>query len=410
MHRSTDERIVAGVAAGMAHRLGLDPVLVRTAFVVLAFAGGVGVLAYGVAWAITPSAPTSTTADGRTSSPQHSVAFGLIVLGVLLLLRHLGLWFGDVVVFPLLLAAAGSAIVWTRSDGTDRDRWSRAATRHADSAVSAVISRPVSPARLVIGTVLVGTGIAGFLAANEGLAALRDLGLAVVATLIGTALLLGPWLWRLSAQLGAERRERIRQEERAELAAHLHDSVLQTLALIQRSGDQPRRMVALARRQERELRSWLYGRHDDLVAPSNLEAAVAEIAEEVEATHDLSVDVVVVGDAPIDDDVRALLGALREACVNTAKHADIDTVAVYVEAEPDVVTAFVRDRGAGFDPAAVSADRHGIRASIVGRLARHGGRARVSSSPGTGTEVELTLPRAQPAAAATTPDTPEEAP
>jgi len=291
-----------------------------------------------------------------------------------------------------MLAAAGSAIVWTRSDGTDRDRWSAAATRHAGRAVTTITTRPVSPARLVVGTVFVATGIAGFIAVNEGVGAFGQLGLAVVATLAGMALLAGPWMWRLIVQLRAERRERIRQEERAELAAHLHDSVLQTLALIRRSGDQPRRMVALARRQERELRSWLYGQHQ-LGAPVDLTAAVEGVAEEVEAAHDLAVEAVVVGDAEVDDGLRALLSAVREACTNAAKHAGVDTVSVFVEADPRSVTASVRDRGAGFDPATVPGDRRGIRESILGRLERHGGHAELTSAPERGTEVELVLPR-----------------
>lgn len=380
------------MAGGLAQRLGVDPLLLRIAFVALSLAGGAGILLYGLAWALLPL-DSGGRAPRRRATLQQSAALALILLGVLLLLRRLGLWFGDTLVWPVLLAAAGSAIVWLRSEDTDRARWSRAASRLPGNAVTAAASGPVSPVRVVIGTILVATGVAGFLAANEGLTALRDLGIAVVAGVVGVVLLFGPWLWRLTDQLGAERRERIRQEERAELAAHLHDSVLQTLALIQRSSEQPRRMVALARRQERELRSWLYGQQSDLSAPATLEAAVEAVAEEVEAVHDLAIEVVVVGDAPVDDRVRALLAATREACVNAAKHADVDGIAVYVEVEDERITAYVRDRGGGFDPEAIPPDRHGIRESIVGRLRRHGGHARVWSSPGSGTEVELTVPR-----------------
>ncbi len=391
--RSAEDRVVAGVAGGLARRLGVDPLLLRIAFVVLSLAGGTGVLLYGLAWVFVPLDDTTVRAPRRAATLQQSAALGLIVLGLLLFLRRLGLWFGDGLVWPVLLAAVGSAIVWLRSDDTDRSRWSRAAGRLPGSARSAAASSPVSPARVVVGTILVATGVAGFLAANEGLTALPELGLAVVAGVVGVALLFGPWLWRLTDQLGVERRERIRQEERAELAAHLHDSVLQTLALIQRSADHPRRMVALARRQERELRSWLYGEQDDLAAPATLDAALEALAEEVEAVHDLTVEVVTVGDTPIDERVRALLAATREACVNAAKHADVTQVAVYVEVEPDTITAFVRDRGVGFDPDAAPADRQGIRESIVGRLRRHGGRADISSSLGAGTEIELSIPR-----------------
>jgi signal transduction histidine kinase len=359
---------------------------------VLALAGGIGVLLYGVLWATTELGRTTPIEEPPPSSTQQAVALGLIVLGALLLLRLAGLWFGDAIVWPVALAGLGSALVWVRSDDADRSRWTRATARLPRAPLAAAGAGRVSPTRVIVGTVLVAAGVGGFLAANEGLQALGDLALAVTAAFGGLVLLFGPWLWRLLEQLGAERRERIRHEERAELAAHLHDSVLQTLALIQRSADQPRRMVALARRQERELRSWLYGQQDG--APTiTLSAAVEGIAEEVEAIHDLSVEVVVVGDAPMDEHLRALLAATREACVNAAKHSGADEVSVYVEVEDDAVHAFVRDRGVGFDPATVPADRRGIRGSISGRLERHGGYGRVASFPGEGTEVELCVPR-----------------
>jgi signal transduction histidine kinase len=213
--------------------------------------------------------------------------------------------------------------------------------------------------------------------------------------LVGAAVVLAPWLDRIGRQLNAERDERIRSEERAAVAAHLHDSVLQTLALIQRSADDPRRTVTLARRQERQLRSWLYG---DTAEPAALSRAVATVAVEVEETHDVDVDPVVVGDAPVDDQLAGLVAALREAVVNAAKHAGVEEVSVYVEVEPDAVSAFIRDRGKGFDPAVVPSDRHGIAASIVARMQRLGGEAEIDAAPGHGTEVRLRLPR-QPAAA-----------
>ncbi|MFA9431458.1 PspC domain-containing protein [Egicoccus sp. AB-alg2] len=389
-------RIIGGVAAGLGARLGVDPVLIRIVFVVLSLAGGAGVLLYGVLWAFTSIGSATPVEGRRPASLQQAAALGLITLGVLFLLRELGLWFGDSLVFPVALAAIGSAIVWTRGDEADRTRWSRVTARiPGGHALATATSGPASPVRLLIGTLLVAGAVAGFLAAQDGLGALRDLGFAVVAALGGLALLFGPWLWGLVDQLGLERRERIRQEERAELAAHLHDSVLQTLALIQRSADQPRRMVALARRQERELRSWLYGQRDSLHQQTSLQAAAEQVVEEVEAVHDLQIDVVVVGDAPLDDRVLALLAAMREACVNAAKHAGVATASVYVEVEDDQVTAFVRDRGDGFELATVPEHRRGVRDSIIGRLDRHGGHGRVWSTPGEGTEIELCVPRSR---------------
>jgi signal transduction histidine kinase/phage shock protein PspC (stress-responsive transcriptional regulator) len=404
--RRREGRLLGGVAAGIAQRVEVDVLLVRIGFVVLTAAGGLGVAAYLLLWLLLPEEPgdtsTSTTASDRAApfgagplTPRRLVALGLMALGGLLLVRRLGLWLGDGLVWPLVLVAAGSAIVWARGVGDAGARASRPSG--SGTPLASVVSAPVSPLRIALGTLLALAGIAGFLAANVTLSAVRDLVLALIAATIGLGLLLAPWLWRLGTQLTQERRERIRQEERAELAAHLHDSVLQTLALIQRASDEPRRMVALARRQERELRSWLYS---DGAARGHrtLAAAVRALGDEVESVHGLEVEVVVVGDAERDARLDALLGAIREACVNAAKHADVDAVDVYVEVEDDAVVAFVRDRGVGFDPDAVAVDRHGIRESIVRRVERHAGTAHVLSRPGEGTEVELRVPREREAA------------
>jgi signal transduction histidine kinase len=208
----------------------------------------------------------------------------------------------------------------------------------------------------------------------------------------GLTVVFGPYLGRLARELGDERRERVRTEERDAMAAHLHDSVLQTLALVQRRADQPREVVALARAQERELRAWLYGRAGEREADS-FAAAVEAIAAEIEAMHGIDVDVVTVGDCPVAGDVLALLAATREAIVNAAKHSGADAVSVYVEVEPAKVGVSVRDRGKGFDPATVPDDRRGIADSIRARLQRHGGKATVTSAPGEGTEVELEVRR-----------------
>jgi signal transduction histidine kinase len=265
------------------------------------------VLAYGALWVFTDVGAIAPRHRPPRRSAQQAVALGLIVLGLLLLLRQ-----ARALVRRRVGVAgrAGSARLGDRLGAQRRRRPPPvvAGGRPAPPRPAAGGRRPpgvAGPRRRRDGARRGGVG--GFLAANEGLRALSDLGLAVLAALGGFLLLFGPWLWRLVEQLGTERRERIRHEERAELAAHLHDSVLQTLALIQRSSDQPRRMVALARRQERELRSWLYGQ--DGGGQLTLGEAVEEVAEEVEAIHDLSVEVVVVGDATVDDRLRALLAA-----------------------------------------------------------------------------------------------------
>ena len=215
--------------------------------------------------------------------------------------------------------------------------------------------------------------------------------LAVLVVVVALTLILAPWWLRLVRGLTAERAERIRSQERAELAAHLHDSVLQTLALVQKRAGDPRAVANLARRQERELRAWLDGGRPD--PGESLASALEAAAAEVEETHGVPIDVVAVGDAPVDERATALVAAAREALVNAAKFAGGAPVQLYAEVGEDRTEVFVRDRGPGFDPAAVPDDRRGLRESIYGRMDRHGGRAVVHSSPGAGTEVELVIER-----------------
>jgi len=214
---------------------------------------------------------------------------------------------------------------------------------------------------------------------------------AIVVFGVGIGLVFGPWLWRLANDLAEERRERVRSQERAEVAAHLHDSVLHTLALVRRSADDPRRVVSLASRQERELRSWLSGRPS---APSrSLGGALDAIVGQVETDHGVPIEIVKVGDCELDVRIEALLAAAREAMVNAARHSGARSIDVYAEVDASRALVFVRDRGVGFDPDAVAANRHGVRDSIVGRMARHGGDAVIRSSAGEGTEIRLELPR-----------------
>jgi signal transduction histidine kinase len=207
--------------------------------------------------------------------------------------------------------------------------------------------------------------------------------------LVGALLLvLGPWVW----QLAHERTERIRMAERANVAARVHDSVLQTLALIQRHADDPVRVAAIARRQERELRRWLYGTGVD--GATTLDDALADAAADVEELHGVRIELASSGMVPLDERIEQLALAAREAMTNAAKFSGSDEIAVYAAADADTVSVFVRDRGRGFDPATVPADRRGIAESIEGRMRRAGGSATITSAPGEGTEVELTLARA----------------
>ncbi|MGH2784629.1 MAG: ATP-binding protein [Actinomycetota bacterium] len=389
--RSAGDRLVAGVAGGIAERLGVDATLIRLAFVVLSFAGGFGIIAYLVGWLI--GAERLAGNEAQPASPEHRsgprvvVPIAMVVTGLLLLLREVGLWLGDALVWSVGLAAFGSAIIWMRGDEAGKARFARFASRLGAADVLAGRSK----GRVAAGAVLVGAGMITFLVANTSLSSLGNVAFAVAVTVAGLGLILGPWIYGLFNQLATERRERIRSEERAEVAAHLHDSALQTLAMIQRAGS-PQEMVTLARVQERELRAWLYGRERN--GADTLSRAVDEMASRVEGLHRVKVETVVVGDVtPLDDRVRALVDAVGEATTNAAKHSGASVVSVYVEVGPESLTAFVRDEGSGFDASVLPADRRGIAESIVGRMQRHGGTAAVSSDQASGTEVRLVIPR-----------------
>jgi len=388
--RSRSDRIVAGVAAGIAERLRIDPVVIRLAFVVLAFAGGLGIVVYLLAWLIVPDTdPSADRPDGSATGVRQIVSVGLIVAGVMVLARKAGLWFSDPAAWSVGFVAFGSAILWTRTD-SGRARVARLASKLPRTRTDLLSGR--SKGRLAAGILLVVAGMGIFLAANTSLAALRNVAFGVMVTAIGLGLAFGPWMYELVRQLGSERRERIRSEERAEVAAHLHDSVLQTLAMIQRAPTREE-MTTLARGQERELRSWLYGRAPVAEGIETLRDALDAMAARVERMHRVAVDAVVVGDAPMDERLRALVDAAGEATTNAAKHSGAGTISVYAEVGDGTVNVFVRDEGAGFDAASMASDRRGISESIVGRMERNGGLATVSSTPAEGTEVHLELPR-----------------
>jgi signal transduction histidine kinase/phage shock protein PspC (stress-responsive transcriptional regulator) len=394
LRRSRANRIVAGVAGGVAEHLGLDPLVVRISFLALTLAAGFGAVVYVLLWVLAPSEPIDAAAPLQRRhlswpSLRQLLGGGFLVAGVLIVLLVTGFWSGENLAWPVTLAAIGFALLWAR--GSAEEGRGRLDLASIGTPLEALIRTPESRPRIIGGSVLILGGMVVFLAATTSLAAAANVILAVIVTTGGLALLAGPWLWRLANELIEERTSRIRTQARAEMAAHLHDSVLQTLALIQRAKE-PREMVTLARTQERDLRAWLYGR-----APSihgvRLHDAIDAMAGRLELAHQVKVEAVVVGDAELDDDLRALVSACNEAVLNAAKHAGVAEVSVYVEVEDDQVNAFVRDGGVGFHPDAVPDDRRGIADSIVQRMERHGGSAEIRSRPGAGTEVHLHLPR-----------------
>jgi len=393
------------VAAGIARHLDVPALAVRAFFVLTAVLGGLGVALYAGLWIFLPAAtPFERSTPGAESASRggrrpprigrvidKGPAIALVVLGfggVLLLESAIGSW---LLFWPVLLGVIGVALLWRQADEAQRERWLDTTGRL--DPVRMVFGRGgwASYARVAAGVVLVVVSFGLFTLRGGSAADARDLTVAFVVGIVGIAVVVGPWAYRLVTDLAAERAERVRTQERADVAAHLHDSVLQTLALIQRSADDPATVARLARAQERDLRSWLY---DDVGSPDETFAAALKAAlAEVEDDHGASVDVVVVGDAPLDATSAPVVAAAREAVTNAAKHAGTGRVDVYAEVGPDAIEVFVRDRGRGFVLDDVPGDRHGVRDSIMARMARHGGRAEVRSAPGEGTEVRLRQPR-----------------
>jgi signal transduction histidine kinase/phage shock protein PspC (stress-responsive transcriptional regulator) len=376
--RPREGRVLAGVALGVAHHLRQDPLVVRVAFVVLATAG-IGVVAYGLLWltmsVAEPGAapPPSDRRPWRPTSTRQWIGLLLGAVVAMVLLGQIASWGVSDLVLPLLLVAVGLAVIWRQLD-TDRS-----------------LDLPGGRWGLVGGIGLGAAGVVLLLATTGQLANARNGFAATLVILTGIVLATAPLWRRLLDSRDAERAARIRSEERAAVAAHLHDSVLQTLALIQRHADSPAAVARLARGQERELRTWLY---EPAVATGGTWAGlVAGMVAEVEGDHEFTVEPVVVGDVPLDDALVALGAATREALVNAAKHSGAPSADLYSEVAPERVSVFVRDRGKGFDPETVPDDRRGLRDSVTGRLDRVGGTATVRSAPGEGTEVELVLPR-----------------
>ena len=421
--RPTSGRVLAGVAAGLAAHLGLPVRLVRIALVIGVGLGGAGAVLYLWLWALVPSGqtppptlprplPTGTAVAPRTdpvpaptarsAASPGAVTAGRIadlVIGGLLLLaggalfsQRLGYDISLQVVLPVLVVLGGAVLAYTQLDEVERSRWASFAGGGTRGALLRVIA---GLCLVLIGVVLV--------VVQGDLASAGRVLVAAVAVLGGASVVLAPWGVRLWRDLDAERAARARESERAEIAAHLHDSVLQTLALIQRRSDDPVQVARLARAQERDLRSWLYG--GDPADAATVAAQVKAAAAEVEDWHGASIEVVVVGDQPADERSAALTAALKEAMVNAVKHGQPSSatpVQVYVEVGADGVEAFVRDRGPGFDPDAVPPDRIGVRESIIGRTERHGGSADVRSTPADGTEVRLRMPPSEATAGAGT--------
>jgi signal transduction histidine kinase len=384
LRRPLERAVVGGVCAGLSEKLGFEVRVLRVMMVMAATAGGLGVAAYALAWALIPIAAEREGGGRRRGAWREAAVIVVAVVALFTGARLAGSRIGDNL-WPLVVGVCGMALLWRpvvdSGPGANRRMTLREYLRPGQ----------IGAPRLIVGGLLVAFASAVLLHAVGVQHSLIKAvwAVAIIATVLG--LVVGPWMLRLVGSLSFERSARIREQERAELAAHLHDSVLQTLALIQKRASDPREVAGLARRQERELRSWLLGRpahaQQDSVA-----GALERAAAEVEELHRVPIEVVTVGDGPLHG-LEALVQAAREAMTNAAKFAGADHVDLYAEVQGQRTEVYVRDRGVGFELDAIPSDRRGVRESIVGRMDRHGGSASVRSRPGEGTEVELVMER-----------------
>lgn len=377
--RTSDGSVLGGVCAGLAAHLGVRVTYVRLAMVLLATVSGAGVLLYAALWVLTPSAPAEEGTP-RPAPGEHRRGVMLLVVGAVasVLSFMFATATGLNVIVPVLVVAVGAMLVWQQYD-----RGGKMSPRSV-----------FDWARVTAGATLVVVGLAMVVLGQVEFAALRSSLLAVAVTLVGVGLLSVPVGLRLWRSLEVERAARIRESERIDIASHLHDSVLQTLTLIQKRSDDSAEVSRLARRQERELRQWLFGAESRMSSgAATVAGSVEVIVGDIEDAYGLRVDQVVVGgDVPVGEAGEAVLGAVREALVNVAKHAGVDTADVFVENDGRVLSAFVRDRGGGFDPHAVDDDRHGLAQSIRHRVESRGGTVTVRSTLGRGTEIGIEMP------------------
>lgn len=397
MRRGRDNRLVGGVAAGISARTGFDVTVVRTVFVLATLAGGFGAAAYVVAWLLVPAVGENSNIASKALTDRRGIALvaGLVSLLVVVLLIASALgasWLGSLA-WPLVIVVAGLVLIWRNAPPDEQAVVQQVAEPLLGWSANHKRSRIVL--RVSAAVIMLAGGLLILLSGRPSHAELRPLG-GVALVIAAIVVVLGPWWLRIARDLVVERQARARAEERADMAARVHDSVLQTLALIQRRAGEPRQVIQLARAQERELRAWLFGGQ----APGSvngegmtLAAGVRLIQRDVEAQHPIAVEVVTVGDCELDDDLNALLAAAREATVNAAKWSGADVVSLFAEVEPTSVSLFVRDRGRGFDPSAVPDDRKGLAESIHARIARRGGTVTVRTARDEGTDVSLTMPR-----------------
>jgi signal transduction histidine kinase len=399
LRRDPEDRIGGGLAAGLGEWRGFSPTTVRIAWAVAALVTvGWAVPLYFIGWLLIPARGATASIGAKARHDSQGVALAVAVasiLAVFLLLAGV-LNNGSIEVYgwPQVVSVACLALIWRNAPESEQ-----AAMRHLIAPLESFGGGGDNPRRstrirLAASAVLLVAGLGVLFSQRGGLRLLAPLG-GFVLVAAGIVVLLGPWWLRIARDLLFERQARARAEERADMAARVHDSVLQTLALIQRRADDPQKVIQLARLQERELRSWLFeGRAPNETDDLTVGAGVRQIQQDVESRYGVPVEAVTVGECELDDNLTALLAAAREATVNAAKWSGASVISLFAEVEPTEVSLVVRDRGKGFDPGTVPADRKGLAESVHGRMTRRGGTVTVTSAPGEGTKVSLKMPRA----------------
>ena len=396
-------RWLTGVCKGIALHLGISVMWVRLAFIALICLYGAGIIAYVVLWIFMPagdpqavasaehipveqaplargnqpaqagvedtavSAESLSEAIQRAPKPALVALAGFVLLTIGLLLVGTGA--DSQLIIPLLLGLAGIALAWMNlsPNGTQ-----------LLSMLGGIALIFIGWAIYVSNVTYVGWGTSPRRIMLSGFIMIACIVLAVM-----------PWANAMLQRLSREQALKEREEERADMTAHLHDGVLQTLALIQLHFEDPSTVFTLARGQERELREWLY--QERSTSDRSVSAGLKQIAAEVEDEHGKPIEVVTVGDAHPSAQTDALLDATRQALVNAVTHGS-EPVSLYCEATDTTVEVFVRDHGEGFDIDAIPPDRLGIRESIIGRIKRRGGTVEIVSRAGWGTEVRMHMP------------------
>jgi signal transduction histidine kinase len=397
LRRGRENCILGGVCGGFATRLGIKERNIRVIFALLTLVFGLGILLYMTFWlVITRSGEDHAIIQHIFQNRREAQVVLLAFLGTLVLIIALQLTstqtsggFG----WPLLLSGFAAFAVWQGASSDERNHLTEFFNTAPIIGGAFSKSRKGVFLRVVAGAALVFIGLSQFrhIRGVWGSAGSGIFGTALLV--IGVLVLFAPWWLQNVRELSSERRERVRIEERASMVAHLHDSVLQTLTLIERAAGNEGDVVRLARNQERELRQWLFSPETVTDSSTSFVGLVGAVEHDVENDYGVRVELVTVGDCVPDDRVTTLVAAGREAAINAAKWSQVESVSIFTEVEKNTISIFVRDRGVGFDLDAVPADRQGIALSIRQRMSQLGGEAVINTTVGSGTEVQLVMPR-----------------